>query len=105
MRRLGRPRIKRVSPAEKRVLVLTCEKAMTVKEICECLHLAEATVENHRSSIYRKSKLVPFDRNAVKLAWWALREGYIKIPDPLPRNWFLSVENLAIRSGDKVRKP
>jgi DNA-binding NarL/FixJ family response regulator len=62
-----------LSPREQEVLKLVAE-AHTTKEISEILHLAEKTVETHRSSVLRKLGM----RDRVELVRYAIRRGLIE---------------------------
>ena len=62
-----------LSPREQEVLKLVAE-AYTTREIGEILHLAEKTVESHRSSLLRKLGM----RDRVELVRYAIRRGLIE---------------------------
>ncbi len=67
----GRPG--ELTPREEEVVKLVAE-AHTNKEIAEILHLAEKTVENHRSNAMRKLGM----RDRVELVRYAIRRGLIE---------------------------
>ena len=62
-----------LTPREQEVVKLVAE-AHTNKEIAEMLHLAEKTVENHRSNAMRKLGM----RDRVELVRYAIRRGLIE---------------------------
>ena len=62
-----------LTPREQEVVKLVAE-AHTNKEIAEILHLAEKTVENHRSNAMRKLGM----RDRVELVRYAIRRGLIE---------------------------
>jgi DNA-binding NarL/FixJ family response regulator len=62
-----------LTPREEEVVKLVAE-AHTNKEIAEILHLAEKTVENHRSNAMRKLGM----RDRVELVRYAIRRGLIE---------------------------
>jgi len=62
-----------LTPREQEVVKLVAE-AHTNKEIAEILHLAEKTVENHRSNAMRKLGM----RDRVELVRYAIRKGLIE---------------------------
>src|SRR3954452_19118498 len=62
-----------LTPREQEVVKLVAE-AHTNREIAEILHLAEKTVENHRSSAMRKLGM----RDRVELVRYAIRRGLIE---------------------------
>ncbi len=62
-----------LTPREEEVVKLVAE-AHTNKEIAEILHLAEKTVENHRSNAMKKLGM----RDRVELVRYAIRRGLIE---------------------------
>jgi DNA-binding NarL/FixJ family response regulator len=62
-----------LTPREQEVVKLVAE-AHTNREIAEILHLAEKTVENHRSNAMRKLGM----RDRVELVRYAIRRGLIE---------------------------
>jgi DNA-binding NarL/FixJ family response regulator len=62
-----------LTPREQEVVKLVAE-AHTNKEIAEILHLAEKTVENHRSNAMRKLGM----RDRVELVRYAIKRGLIE---------------------------
>jgi DNA-binding NarL/FixJ family response regulator len=62
-----------LTPREEEVVKLVAE-AHTNKQIAEILHLAEKTVENHRSNAMRKLGM----RDRVELVRYAIRRGLIE---------------------------
>jgi DNA-binding NarL/FixJ family response regulator len=62
-----------LTPREEEVVKLVAE-AHTNKEIAEILHLAEKTVENHRSNAMRKLGM----RDRVELVRYAIKRGLIE---------------------------
>jgi DNA-binding NarL/FixJ family response regulator len=69
----GSVRDEELTPREQEVVKLVAE-AHTNKEIAEILHLAEKTVENHRSNAMRKLGM----RDRVELVRYAIRRGLIE---------------------------
>jgi DNA-binding NarL/FixJ family response regulator len=69
----GSVRDEELTPREQEVVKLVAE-AHTNKQIAEILHLAEKTVENHRSNAMRKLGM----RDRVELVRYAIRRGLIE---------------------------
>ncbi|MDX6637115.1 MAG: hypothetical protein QOJ01_626 [Solirubrobacterales bacterium] len=69
----GSVRDEELTPREQEVVKLVAE-AHTNKEIAAILHLAEKTVENHRSNAMRKLGM----RDRVQLVRYAIRRGLIE---------------------------
>ena len=69
----GSVRNEELTPREQEVVKLVAE-AHTNKQIAEILHLAEKTVENHRSNAMRKLGM----RDRVELVRYAIRRGLIE---------------------------
>ena len=69
----GAERSDDLTPREQEVVKLVAE-AHTNKEIAEILHLAEKTVENHRSNAMKKLGM----RDRVELVRYAIRKGLIE---------------------------
>ena len=69
----GSARDEELTPREQEVVKLVAE-AHTNKEIAAILHLAEKTVENHRSNAMRKLGM----RDRVQLVRYAIRRGLIE---------------------------
>jgi DNA-binding NarL/FixJ family response regulator len=69
----GSVRNEELTPREQEVVKLVAE-AHTNKQIAEILHLAEKTVENHRSNAMRKLGM----RDRVQLVRYAIRRGLIE---------------------------
>jgi two-component system, NarL family, nitrate/nitrite response regulator NarL len=74
------PRVGRLTLRE-RQLITVVSQGFGNNEIAERLHISEATVRNHLTSIFRKLEL----HSRVELVMYALRQGLIKSPISRPR--------------------
>ena len=74
------PRVGRLTLRE-RQLITVVSQGFGNSEIAERLHISEATVRNHLTSIFRKLEL----HSRVELVMYALRQGLIKSPISRPR--------------------
>lgn len=66
----SRPRVERLSEAERSILVLLGE-AQSVRSIAAARGVSQKTVRNHIANVYRKLEL----RNRTEAILWALRAG------------------------------
>ena len=69
----SRPRVERLSQAERSILGLLGE-AQSVRSIAQARGISQKTVRNHIANVYRKLEL----RNRTEAILWALRAGLVQ---------------------------